>query len=86
MQFISIDKTVRSNTVQDLNDFNSKILATQVQKGEQLVSMIPAIKKTFDLMGDDIAELSTQNEFLRNGRGSYDGKNWMNLKRNYKTV
>ena len=31
-----------------------------------------AIKKAFDLMGDDIVELSTRNEFLKNKKGSYD--------------
>ena len=51
MQIISNDKTVRSNTVQDLNDFNSKPVATlQAKKGEQLVSMMAANKEVFDLM------------------------------------
>ena len=57
MQIISEGKTVRSKTVQDLKAFNSQSLATEVKKGEQLVSMMPAIKKTFDLVGDT-AELS----------------------------
>ena len=47
MQIISNDKTVRSNTVNDLKELNNQSLATQVKKGEQLVSMMPAIKKTF---------------------------------------
>ena len=59
--------------VQDLKDFNSQSLATQAKKGEQLVSMTPAIKKYFDLMGDDIVELSTENDVLKK-RGSNDGK------------
>ena len=63
MQIISNDQTVRSDTVQDIKDFNSYSLATQYRKGEQLVSMMPAIKKAFDLMGDDV-ELSTENESL----------------------
>ena len=50
MQTISTDKTVRSETVQDLNDFNLQSLTTQAKKGEQLVSMLPAIKKDFNLM------------------------------------
>ena len=45
MQFLSNDKTVRSNTIQDLKEFNSQSLATQAKKGEQLVSMMAAIKK-----------------------------------------
>ena len=47
MQVISNDQTVRSNTVQDLGEFNSQSLASQAKKGEQLVSMMPAIKKLF---------------------------------------
>ena len=38
--------------------------------------MMPAIKKTFDLMSDDIVDLSTENNFLRNKIGSYDEK-WL---------
>ena len=56
MQIISNFKTVRSHTVQDLKELNSLSLATSAKKGEQLVSMMPAIKKVFDLMGDDIVE------------------------------
>ena len=54
MQVISNDKTVRSDTVQDLKDFNSQSLATRAWKGEQFVSMMLVLKKAFDLMGDDI--------------------------------
>jgi len=38
--------------------------------------MMPAIKKTFDLIGDDIVELSTENKYLKNLMGSYDEK-WL---------
>ena len=74
MQIICNDQTVRSNTVQDLNDFNSQSLATQAKKREQLFSMMPAIKKAFDLRGDDIVELSTENDALNDNMGSYDEK------------
>ena len=60
MQIISNDKTVRNDTIQDLNKINQQPLTTQAKKGEQLVSMRPAIKKAFNLMGDDIVELSTE--------------------------
>ena len=60
MQIISNDTTVKSNTVQFLKDFNSQSLATQARKGEQLVSMMPAVQKAFDLMSDDIVDLSTK--------------------------
>ena len=52
-QIISNDKTVRINTVQDLKECNSQSLATQFKKGEQLITMKPAPKKAFDLLGDD---------------------------------
>ena len=52
MQLISTDKTVRIYTIEDLKEFNSQSLATQAKKGEQLVSMMPAVKKDFNLLGD----------------------------------
>ena len=73
---ISTDKTVRSNTAQDLKQFNSQSLSTKAKKGEQLVSMTPAIKKAFDLMGDDIVDLSTEKETSKNKIGDYDEK-WL---------
>ena len=76
MQIISTDKTVRNDTIEELNDFNTQSLTTQAKKGEQLVSMKPAIKKAFNLLGDDIVELSTENDALKNKIGSYDEK-WL---------
>ena len=74
MQKSFTDKTVRNDTIQDLKKFNSQSLSTQAKKGEQLVSMMSAIKKAFNLMGDDIVELSTENDALKNKIGSYDKK------------
>ena len=65
MQIISTGKTVGSDTIEVLKEFNSHSLTTQAKKGEQLVSMLPAIKKPFNLMGDDIVELHTENEGLK---------------------
>ena len=50
MQITSNDKTVRNDTIQDLKGFNSQSSSTRAKKGEQLVSMMPAIKKAFNLM------------------------------------
>ena len=36
--------------------------------------MMPPMKKAFNLVGDDIVELSTKNETLRSKIGSYDEK------------
>ena len=37
---------------------------------------MPAIKKAFDLMGDDKVELANKNDALKNKKGSYD-ENWL---------
>ena len=76
MWIVSNDETVDSNAVQDLNDLNPQPLATQANKGEHLVSMMPAIKKPFDSMADDMVELSMEKESLKNKIGSYDEK-WL---------
>ena len=49
-QTISKDKTVRSNTIQNLKEFNSKTLTIQAKNGEQLVPFVPAIEKVSDLI------------------------------------
>ena len=76
LQIISNDNTVRRDTVYDLKEFNNQSLATQAKKKEQLVSMMPAIKKACSLMGDDIVELSTKNVAVKNKIGSYD-QQWL---------
>ena len=76
MQLISTDQTVRNDTIQDLKDFNQQSLATQAKKGEELTSMMPAIKKAFNVLGDDIIELSFENDALKNQIGDYDQK-WL---------
>ena len=74
MQISSTNQKVRNNTIQDLKDFNQQSLSTRVKKGEQLVSMMPAIKEAFTLMGNDIVELSIENDTLKNQIGNYDEK------------
>ena len=76
MQIISSDKTVRNDTIEHLKEFNQQSLTTQANKGEHLVSMMPAIKKAFDLLGDNIVDLSTENNALKNQIGDYDEK-WL---------
>ena len=65
MEIISTDKTVRNDTIQDLKEFNSQSLSSQAKKEEQLTSMMPAIKKAFNLLGDDLVDLHTENESLK---------------------
>ena len=76
MQLSSIDQTVRNDTIQDLNEFNQQSLSTRAKKGEQLTAMIPAIKKAFTLMRNDIVDLSTENDALKEKIGDYDEK-WL---------
>ena len=45
MQLSSNDKTVRNDTIQDFKEFIQQSSTTQAKKGEQLVSMIPQLKK-----------------------------------------
>ena len=81
MQIISTDKTVRDDTVNVLKEFNNQSLTTQAKKGEQLVSMMPAIKKAFNLLGDDIVDLSRENDALKNKIGDFDEK-WLEESKN----
>ena len=76
IQLISNDNTVRNDIIQDLKEFNQQSLTTQAKKGEQLTAMMPAIKKAFNILGDDIIELSTENDVLKNQIGEYDQK-WL---------
>ena len=48
MQIISNDKIVGNDTIQVLKKINTQSLTSQAKKGEQLVSMMPAIRKTFN--------------------------------------
>ena len=43
MQNICNEKTVRSDTIRGLKEFNSQSLTTQAKEGDQLVSMMPPI-------------------------------------------
>ena len=69
MQIISNDTTLRSDTVQQSKCFNSQSLTTQARKRQQLVSLMPVFNETFDLMGDDIVDLSTKNDALKSKIG-----------------
>ena len=76
MQTISTDKSVRSDTLEDLKEFKCHFLPTQAKKGEQIVSMMPAIKKNLIVSGDDIVGLHTENKSLNNKKCSHD-KKWL---------
>ena len=48
IRIIANVKTVRTDTVQDLKEFNNQSSATQAKKGEKLNSIMPAVKKAFN--------------------------------------
>ena len=62
---------IKNDTIEDLKDFNSKSLSTRAGKGKKLLSMMPATKKVFDLMDDDIITLKIEKETLKNQIGDY---------------
>ena len=66
LQIISNVRSARIVTIQDIKEYNSQSITTQGKKGEQLVSILPGFKKAFDLMVDDIVELSTENDSSKN--------------------
>ena len=76
LQLVSTDQTVRNDTIQDIKDFNQQSLSTQAKKAEQLVSMMPAIKKAFNLLGDGIVDSTTENDALKEKIGDYEEK-WL---------
>ena len=76
MQIGSTNQKVKNNTIQDLKDFSQQSLSTRAKKGEQLVSMMPAFKEAFTLMGNDIVDLSTENDASKEKIGDYDEK-WL---------
>ena len=82
VQIGSTNQKVRNNTKQDLKDFNKQSLSTRAKKGEQLVSMMPAIKEAFTLMGNVIVDLSTENDALKEKIGDYDKKWFQESKEN----
>ena len=76
MRIIPSDQTVRNDTIEDLKEFNSQTLSAKAKRREELVSMMPAIKKAFNLLGDDKVDLSTENDALKYQIGDYDQK-WL---------
>ena len=74
MRIFSKPQTVGTKTIQALREANSQSLSTQAKKRRTISSMMRANVKAFDLMGDDIVELSTENGFLRSKIGDCDEK------------
>ena len=62
-QFISNNEAVRSKT---------KYFNSQAEKWGKSASVLPSFKKAYDLKSDNIVELSTKEETLKNRNGSFD--------------
>src|SRR5207247_2122558 len=76
IQLVKTNNEVRNEIINDLKEFNNQTLVTQAKKGEELVAMMPAVKKAFNMMADDIFELSTENDLLKDKIGEYD-EEWL---------
>ena len=50
------------DTIQDLKEFNSQSSSTQAKKTITASFNDACYQKAFDLMGDDIVDLSTEND------------------------
>ena len=72
MTIISKDRIVRNSTIQGLKDSNSQPFATQSKKGDELVFLMLAMMKSFDLMGNQIVDLSLENQLFENKKGFYN--------------
>jgi predicted metalloprotease with PDZ domain len=75
-ELVKTNNEVKKEIIENIKDFKKQSLATQAKKGEELVAMMPAVKKAFNIMADDIYELSTENEILKDKIGDYD-ENWL---------
>ena len=49
----------------DMKEINNKSLAKQAKEGKQIDIMMPAIEKDFDVLCEDIVELSTKTDALK---------------------
>ena len=75
MQITSSDKTVRRYHTR-FKRIQLSIFNDSMQNGRTAVSMMPAIKKAFNLLGNDIVELSVENDSLKNQIGEYN-EQWL---------
>ena len=54
------DKDIRQETIRDLIAKEPKAILTQSKKGEELVAMLTANKKGFEIMRDEIMQADTE--------------------------
>ena len=54
----------------------SKYLPTQLKGGEKLVAMFSAVKKGFNILGDEFFEMATENMILKRKETDIDQK-WL---------
>ena len=68
------DKTKMKETIGNLKEFKFKSLLSEAKRRKGLVAKLPANKKQPNLLGDEIMDLETGNEILKNKRGDFDHK------------
>ena len=70
------DKSIREETKQAMKEYKQQSLQSQAKQGEQLTSMMPAIKRAFELVRDDNYELVVENNVLRDKIGDVN-EDWL---------
>ena len=70
----SFDKIITEGTLRELKDYKSQSFLTQSKRGEALAAMLLASEKQFNIMGNEIIELHTEENVIKNTIGDFDRK------------
>ena len=65
LQILKENKNVRQEGIQAVNEFRKENLSNQAKQGEKLVAIMPGVKAAFEMMTDEIYELGTENDQLK---------------------
>ena len=55
-----MDKTIRVETMQDIKSIWTRKILTQAERAKTLVARLPTIKKRYNMLENEILELSTE--------------------------
>ena len=66
IQLASNCKKLGGETIQESEDYKSQPLQAQVIRGEELVALLPAIRKRYNSLEDEIMELTIGNIIMEN--------------------
>ena len=67
------DKKLREETIRDLKDYKSQSILTQAIR-EEFLTTLPAVKRRYNILGDEIMELDTENIILKNKTSAHHQK------------